>query len=445
MKDSEIQWIGEIPDHWNVNKIKFTSYVKGRIGYHGLRSDEFIEEGPYLITGTDFKDGSIDWNFCYHVSQKRYDQDPFIQIKNDDVLITKDGTIGKLAFIKNIPGPTTLNSHLLVIRPVKNQYIPKYIFWLLKSEQFINYTKLTQQGTTFNALSQEKIENFSYTLPSLDEQKQIVNYLDKKTTEIDNEIEKNQKLIELLKEKRQSTINQAVTKGLDPSVPMKDSGVEWIGKIPEEFKIIKTKFVFSLFQGYAFDGEYFSDRPSTSPILVTPGNFNPKGRLCFTEKNSTYFESDFNPNFLLKKGDLLMVLTDLSYKKLILGRTEFVNDDNLLLNQRIAKINIPERIQNSVEKNFLRYSLNSDVIRNQIISSATGATVFHTSATKVGNSLILLPSITDQNKIIKYLDKKTKDIDSLISKTESEIEKLKEFRQSLITSAVTGKIQVSIT
>src|SRR4051794_39826898 len=99
MKDSGIEWIGEIPEHWYINKIKYSSYVKGRIGWQGLRSEEFVDDGPYLVTGTDFEDGKVNWDRCYHVLKWRYDQDPYIQIKKGDLLVTKDGTIGKLAYI----------------------------------------------------------------------------------------------------------------------------------------------------------------------------------------------------------------------------------------------------------------------------------------------------------------------------------------------------------
>ena len=101
-KDSGVEWIGEIPSRWYLNKVGNNTYVKGRIGWKGLRSEDFIDEGPFLITGTDFnKDGSINWENMYHVDQERYDEDPFIQLQDHDVLITKDGTIGKVVYVGN--------------------------------------------------------------------------------------------------------------------------------------------------------------------------------------------------------------------------------------------------------------------------------------------------------------------------------------------------------
>jgi type I restriction enzyme S subunit len=215
MKDSGVEWIGDIPQHWEVRKVKLSSYVKGRIGYHGLRSDEFIDEGPYLITGTDFKDGGINWNTCYHVPEWRYEQDPFIQIKNNDVLITKDGTVGKIAFIENIPGKTTLNSHLLVVRPLKNSYQPRFLYWILLADCFTYYVNLVQSGTIMNALSQEKLENFVFPLPPILEENQITEFLDKQITQFDELIAKSKAQITLLEEKRQALITATVTGKID--------------------------------------------------------------------------------------------------------------------------------------------------------------------------------------------------------------------------------------
>lgn len=100
MKDSGIEWIGEIPKEWKVNKIKHCCYLKGRIGWQGLKSDEFIDEGPFLVTGTDFKNGVVNWETCRHISIERYEEAFQIQLKNDDMLVTKDGTIGKIAIVK---------------------------------------------------------------------------------------------------------------------------------------------------------------------------------------------------------------------------------------------------------------------------------------------------------------------------------------------------------
>lgn len=152
--------------------------MKGRIGWQGLKSSDFISKGPYCVTGTDFYNGKIQWEKCYHVSEARYNMDPYIQLKPGDLLITKDGTIGKLAFIDNLPGKACLNSHLLVIRPNEPAELSNiYLFQVFSSELFLAYYTQSGTGSTMKSLSQGVISNFKISLPCIDEQKKIGDYL----------------------------------------------------------------------------------------------------------------------------------------------------------------------------------------------------------------------------------------------------------------------------
>ncbi|WP_280559795.1 restriction endonuclease subunit S [Priestia megaterium] len=215
MKDSGVEWIGEIPDHWEIKKIRYTTYAKGRIGWQGLKSEEFIDEGPYLVTGTDFNRGKVDWEKCYHITEERYMEAPEIQLQEGDLLITKDGTIGKLALIENLPGKASLNSHLLVLRPLRDLYSTKYLYWYLSSDIFTKYVELKKTGTTFYGISQDSIERFLFALPSIKEQNQITNFLDKQTELLDSVKFKLQDQIKKLQEYRQSLIYEAVTGEID--------------------------------------------------------------------------------------------------------------------------------------------------------------------------------------------------------------------------------------
>jgi type I restriction enzyme S subunit len=215
MKDSGIEWIGEIPEHWELEKMKRIAYIKGRIGWQGLRQSEFKDEGPYLITGMNFKNGKIDWDEVYHISEERYNEAPEIQVKEGDILMTKDGTIGKLLYIDNLPGPTSLNSHLLLFRPLNNDFITKFLYYHFKSNPFSWYVDLNKTGTTFYGITQTAIEQYKLALPPLDEQKIISQYLDEKISEIEISIQKIQTQIEHLKEYRQSLIFEAVTGKID--------------------------------------------------------------------------------------------------------------------------------------------------------------------------------------------------------------------------------------
>lgn len=223
-------------------KLKYCCSLKGRIGWQNLRSDEFTDDGPFLITGMHFADGGVDWESCFHISPERFEVDHNIHVKEGDLLITKDGSIGKLAYISSLPGPACLNSHLLIIRPKNGFPLTRFLFYLLKSDPFQRYILEQQSGTTFYGLSQESIQNFDAELPeSLGDQVNIADFLDHATLEIDTLIAKKEQLIQLLRENRQALIGHAATRGLEPTARMRDSGVAWFDQIPAHWVVTHTK------------------------------------------------------------------------------------------------------------------------------------------------------------------------------------------------------------
>ena len=193
MKDSGVEWIGKTPSHWKRTPLKYNCYMKGRIGWKGLKQDEFLDKGNY------------------HISKERYEESPEIMLQEGDLLFTKDGTIGKTLYIESLPKPTSLNSHLLVIRPLNEFYDSKFLQYMFKTSQFLMYVEHNKTGTTFYGMSQNSMENFKGYFPPLSEQQQIVEYLDEQTQKIDKTISMEEKRIELLKEYRQSLISEVVT------------------------------------------------------------------------------------------------------------------------------------------------------------------------------------------------------------------------------------------
>ena len=209
--DSGIKWIGKIPSDWVLLKMKHCSYMKGRIGWQGLTADEFIDEGPYLVTGTDFVRGRICWDRSYHISEKRYNEAIPIQLQVGDLLVTKDGTIGKLAYIDELPGKASLNSHLLVIRPIGGKYINRFLYWVLSSSIFRGYYELVSSGSTMDSLSQEKIGEFSFFAPSIEEQDMIADFLDVECKKMDDVIDELQKQLDIMKQRKEALIYEYVT------------------------------------------------------------------------------------------------------------------------------------------------------------------------------------------------------------------------------------------
>ena len=264
MKNSGIPWIGEIPVEWSVARLKNEGTLHGRIGWNGLRSDEFEDNSyAYLITGQDFVSSSINWEKCYQIRKERYDEDEFIQLKDGDLLITKDGTIGKVAVVSNMDKPACLNSGIFVLRQKNHTYTPRYLYWFLASpllKTFNDYMNLG--GTTIIHLYQNVFERMPLLIPPISEQQSIADFLDEKCSEIDEMVSLQEKIVEELKAYKQSVITKAVCKGLTPDVPMKDSGIEWIGQIPQEWEILKSLWVLDM---------PITDGPHTTPELFDTG------------------------------------------------------------------------------------------------------------------------------------------------------------------------------
>jgi len=164
------------------------SSLKGRIGWQGLKQTEFTtnEDEPFLITGMNFKDGAIRWNEVYHVSEERYEIAKDIQLRTGDVLMTKDGTIGKVLYIDEIPPPgkASLNSHLLLFRPLRESYHPKYLYYQLSSRRFTDFIELSKSGTTFFGISQASVGKYPVLLPPIEEQTAIAAILSDMDAEI---------------------------------------------------------------------------------------------------------------------------------------------------------------------------------------------------------------------------------------------------------------------
>lgn len=152
--------------------------LRARIGWQGLRSDEFKTEGAYLVTGWDFINGRINWDDCYHVSVDRYEQDKGIQLRENDLLVTKDGTVGKTAFVVDCPEQATLNSHIFLVRSKDGSVEPKYLYYVLNSFIFTDFMKNILTGTTIKGLTQGNFYKFVFEAPDVPTQKKIVEVLE---------------------------------------------------------------------------------------------------------------------------------------------------------------------------------------------------------------------------------------------------------------------------
>lgn len=428
-KDSGIEWIGEIPYDWDVNKIKYTSTLHGRIGWQGLTSEEYIDEGPYLITGTDFQNGEIDWDSCVHISEERWAQADKIQIKDGDLLITKDGTVGKTAIVTNLNDKASLNSGVLLIN--LQTHSKKYLYWLLNSKVFWEWFDITNSGnSTILHLYQKDFDNFSFPIPSLQEQAAIADFLDKKNAEIDAITEKITQQIQTLKDYRHSLITQTVTKGLDKTVAYKDSGIEWIGEIPEGWDISKIKYeIQSIGSGTTPDSDV-QDYYDGDNYWIQSGDLYNTNIVRKTEKNITDFAvNSFSALKLYKAPFVVIAMYGASIGNLAISTIDAYTNQACCVLQ-----------DENFNTNYLFYYLSAS--KQSLINEALGGTQPNISQVVIKNFILLLPPHVEQAAIADYLDDKTAKIDCIIDKKEQQLELIKEHRKSLIYEYVTGKKRV---
>ena len=407
MKSSGIDWIGDIPNEWDIKRIKYLAQLKGRIGWQGLTSDEYTDVGPFLITGVDFSNGGINWENCVHITEERWAEAPEIHIKNGDLLITKDGTVGKVAIVENLQEKASLNSGVLLIK-TSNGYNKKFLYWALLSEEFWTWFRLKNAGnSTIVHLYQNDFAEFSYTFPNAEEQQAIADYLDQECAQIDSISADLEKQIELLQQYKKSLITETVTKGLDKTVPMKDSGVEWIGKIPDHWNAKRMKYFLSVSSGDAITNEQLED----GEYPVYGGG-----------KQMGYFNR-----------------TNVDKNKILIGRVGAncgcvtITDvpswatDNALVVQTYCHFKYIYYLLISADLNRLNEANAQPLI--------TGA--------KVGNCVVsFTKNHAEQEEIARYLDEHCEKIENIIVGKQEQLETIRQHKKSLIYEYVTGKKRV---
>ncbi len=410
-KDSGIEWIGEIPAHWSIKKIKHRCYVKARVGWKGLKSDEFLSEGySYLVTGSDFKDDKVIWKDCYHIDKDRYEDDPYIQLQEEDLLITKDGTIGKLAIVKNLDKPACLNSGIFVVRSTKDDLSTEYLFWVLKSNAFIQFNDYTSYGSTIQHLYQNVFVEFAFPFSIFAEQTAIANYLDRKTSQIDELIADKKRLLELYEEEKTAIINQAVTKGINPDVKMKDSGIEWLGEIPAHWVVKKLKYISSLRSG----NNIVSEQIKESGDFPVYGGNGLRG----------YF------NEFTHDGEYVLIGRQGAYcGNIKYGIGKFWASEHAVVTTPLLNFEIQ----------YLGELLRTMNLNQYSVSAAQPGLAVDT----IKNLSIPFPPLEEQTKIAEYIEAETKRINAKKEKAEKLIELLTEYRTALISEVVTGKVKVA--
>ncbi|GFN35659.1 restriction endonuclease subunit S [Tepidimicrobium xylanilyticum] len=429
-KDSGVEWIGDIPEHWELRRIKFIGTL-----YSGNSFKEELqgkEEGdcPFYKVSDINGDGKL-----VTFSNNYVDKDDIVNnrwniIPQNSILFAKIGEALKKNHRKINAYSCLIDNNIAALKPheiVLDYNYFYYYFSCINAEWFVNPGTLPSINNTY-------LKNFIALLPSKNEQKIIANFLDQKTAEIDGLIADKEKLIELLQEKRQAIITEAVTKGLNPNVRMKDSGIEWIGDIPEHWEVKRIKYLTIV-------------NPNKSEVRHLPSEqevtFIPMEKIIATGKVdyslTNTIENLVNGYTYFRDGDIIMAKVTPCFEN---GNIAIVEGLLNGIGFGTTELHVL-RCNNKCFNKFLFYYLQSDVFKSKGVSEMYGVAGLKRIPTDfILNYKLGIPDYLEQEQIANYLDEKTSQIDELISNIQLQIQKLKEYRQSLISETVTGKIDV---
>lgn len=433
MKNSGIEWIGDIPDDWEILKTRYCfsiigsgttpesnnyKYYDGDFSW--IQSGDLVKKNLYktekLITSQAFLDYS---------ALKIY-KAPFL------VIAMYGASVGNSA-VSFIDAAT--NQACCVLSECKENLLFLRYFFMAAQKPLIDEAK----GGTQPNISQDLIKRFKICVPHSNVQQKIAEFLDKKCAAVDRLIENQSKQIEKLKEYKQSVITEAVTKGLNPSVPMKDSGIEWIVNIPEKWKIKPLKTLFSFYKGLPITK---ADLKETGERVISYGQIHAKYNKSsgVNERLYRYIDKQYiltNPDSIVTAGDFIFADTSEDVE----GAGDFVYiDKGDLIFAGYHCIILKHKFE--FDNRYIAYLFMSKEWKQQIQSRVCGIKVYSISRAMLSQASVLLPHIEEQQQIADYLDKKCEKIDKLIALKQQKIEKLNEYKKSLIYEYVTGKKEV---
>ena len=428
-KDSGIEWIGQIPKEWEASKLKYLTTILQSGGTPtSSNASLYCEDGTSWVAIGDMRHcGEISYT-QKHLTDEGLKEKSLIVFPVGTLLYSIYASVGKVSILGI---PAAINQAILAIS-LNEKAKQEYAKFVLTSME--NYVFSLANGNTQFNLNAGIVSNFVLPLPSLLSQQRIADYLDKICGEVDEMVALQETMIEELKAYKQSVITEAVTKGLNPNAPMHDSGIDWIGEIPEHWEVIKLSFLTSKIGSG-------STPTGGANVYVHEG-------VKFLRSQNVYFEG-LNLNDVafitetideemkgtrVKPGDVLLNITGGS-----IGRCYYVDESlgRANVNQHVSIIR-PTKI----ETIYLKYSLQSDLGQNQIALLQTGGNREGLSAAALSNFKILFPPMSEQRTIASYLDTKCSEIDSLIALKQAKIEELKEYKKSVIYEYVTGKKEV---
>ena len=439
MKNSGVDWIGEIPAHWEVKRLKDVAYLYS--GLTGKAGDDFTPEQepgtkPYIPFTNVLNNNEVNPQIVGYVRINEQEQQNKVQ-ENDLIFLMSSEdyeSIAKASVVSQKIGEVYLNSFCRGLRPTSKQIYSKFLNYLLSANNCRDALRFEARGFTRINIKIDKIASHIIFYPPIAEQQAIADYLDEKTAEIDEQIsllEQKQKAYVNLK---QSLISQVVTRGLNPNAPLKNSGIDWIGEIPAHWEIRRLKDIANFYTGNSLNESekeiYGENRnPNSLPYIGTKDVERNKSQINY---NSGYSIPNDDTSFAIApKGATLICVEGGSAGKKI----GFLEQDVCFVNKLCCAKSLIDNDK------FVYYYFNTNLFVNQFNRLLQGM-IGGVSINKIKCMLFFVPPIEEQQAIADYLDEKTAEIDEQISNIDKKINTYKRLKQSLIDEVVTGKRKI---
>ena len=424
MKDSGIEWIGQIPEEWHVSKIKnvYIVILGKMLSPSQTQKDQTLEN---YLCAANIKWSGVDTSIQKQMWFSESDKAEY-KLHEGDILIMEGGLAGTSCKYRGEMAPCFIQNSVHCCR-AKSNYSNQFLYYWMNVVYNSKYIENICNKATIQHYTKEKVMNTPFLICSSLEQEKIVSYLDRKCAQIDAIIAKQQQIIEKLKEYKLSVITEAVTKGLDPNVPMKDSGVEWIGMVPEEWRISRIKYICEFNPG--------TKKANHDVVSYAPMECVKDGYLIKKEIRHDGISTGLTS---FEEGDIIMAKVTPCFEN---GNIAIAKD---LVNKfGVGSSELFVFRAKKVNTQWLFYFLRNSIFKKLAEATMTGTGgLKRVSPSFIRDFSLALPPEKEQRRIIEYLDKKCMEIDRVIKYKQSAVEKLGQYKKSLIYEVVTGKMEV---
>ena len=417
-KDSGVEWLGKVPEHWRISSLKRYGYFKGGAGFPHAYQGNTEENIPFFKVNSLSKDKRFLSSFSDFVGEETAKKLGAKIFPKNSIFFAKVGAALLLERIRTNQQPCCIDNNMMGF-VIQNELSFNFAFYLMS---LIDFKYLVNPGAV-PSINESQISSFLISVPPISEQTQIANYLDTETTRIDNLIAKQEKLIELLEEQRKSIISHAVTKGLNPNAPMKDSGVEWLGEVPEDWEVKRFGYIFTE------NKKKNIGLIETNVLSLSYGNIKEKN----IDDNKGLLPESFETYQIIEPNDIVFRFTDLQNDKRSL-RNAISKYHGIITSAYIG-------VKTKENADFYNYLFRAYDLQKVFYSMGDGMRQ-SLKMDELNKMPIVLPKIEAQERIVKFINEENQRINNLVVKQKNLIEKLKEYRSSIISHAVTGKIDV---